>query len=271
MFERCTRIFALSLLIIRDGIRRHALLGLVLFALAASVAGLFFIQFIPRDLGRSAADYLLSISWLAGFLFLLFHAIPAMSWESDRGLVHGCLARPISRVEYTLGIFCGLATLLFLLHILLAILNWFLLILIQKMIGPVHFPKLSAVAFLLTICGAYFSQMILMAVSLFFACAVRGSFPVLLLTLSYYGICSGLPVVREAAQENGQTAMQDSLLRLLTAIFPDFSWLDFKDLITSSNNLPGWTELAWPFLLLFLYGFLILSLAGYIFARRDIQ
>ena len=56
--------------------------------------------------------------------------------------------------------------------------------------------------------------------------------------MAYYGICSGLPVVRASvAQQVEQKA--DSglayLLQAMTAIFPDFGRLDFKDSVLSSQ------------------------------------
>ena len=58
MFNRVRRISALTRLIILDGLRRHALIGLILFALAGTTSGLFFFDFIPRDIGRAANDFL---------------------------------------------------------------------------------------------------------------------------------------------------------------------------------------------------------------------
>ena len=72
MHKKFLRIGSLAWLIILDGMRRHALLGLFLFALTCETGGMFFFDFIPRDIGRASNDFLFSISWLAGILFVLF-------------------------------------------------------------------------------------------------------------------------------------------------------------------------------------------------------
>lgn len=270
------RIRALARLIILDGLRRHALIGLVLFALAGITSGLLFFDFIPRDLGRATNDFIFSLSWLTGFIFLLFHAVQVMAWDNERGALHTFLARPISRTEYALALFSGLAILLLALNIILGGLGWGVLNFIRGSVDAVsYFQHLSLPFFLLAGAGLYWIQLTILAVILLFSSAVRGSFPVLLLTLCYFFICSGLPVVRESFKqkmmhgEGNQTL--DSLLQGLTAFFPDFSWLDFKTLVASRDPVPALSHLAMPFALSTLYVVIVLWLACVIYERRDLQ
>ena len=110
-FDSARRVSALARLIILDGLLRHALIGLVLFALAGTTGGLLLFDFIPRDIGRASNDFLFSITWLTGFIFLLFHGVQVMAWDSERGALHTFLARPISRTEYALAPWTGAALL----------------------------------------------------------------------------------------------------------------------------------------------------------------
>ena len=81
MLLSINRILALAWLTILDGLRRHALLGLVILSLAAQASGLFFFDFISRDIGRASSDFLFSISWFSGCLFLFFHAVHVVAWD----------------------------------------------------------------------------------------------------------------------------------------------------------------------------------------------
>lgn len=273
MFSRIQRISALARLIVLDGLRRHALIGLVLFALAATTGGLIFFDFIPRDIGRAANDFLFSITWLTGFIFLLFHGVQVMAWDNERGALHTFLARPLSRTEYALALYSGLGILLLALNIILGTLGWGVLHLIKGSVAEVYFHHLSLPYFLLAGAGMYWIQMMILAVILLFSSAVRGSFSVLLLTLCYYFICSGLPVVRESIKQKPGAATQflDSLLKWLTAVFPDFSWLDFKTLVASTDQVPTASLLALSFSLSTLYIVIVLWLACVIYERRDLQ
>lgn len=269
-----SRIHALARLIVLDGLRRHALIGLVLFALAGVTGGLLFFDFIPRDIGRATNDFLFSITWLTGFIFLLFHGVQVMAWDNERGALHTFLARPISRTEYAMALFFGLATLLLTLNIILGTMGWVVLNFIKGSVSATYFPHLSLSFFLVTAAGLYWIQLMILAIILLFSSAVRGSFPVLLLTLCYYFICSGLPVVRHAFKQKfltGSSFSLDVLLKWLTAIFPDFSWLDFKTLVASSDPVPNAAQLALPFFLATLYVVIVLWLACAIYERRDLQ
>lgn len=277
LFASLRRIQALIRLIILDGLRRNALIGLVLFAMAGIAGGLFFFDFIPRDIGRASNDFLFSIFWLTGFIFLLFHAVQVMAWDNEHGALHTFLARPLSRTEYALALFFGLALLLLALNIILGTMGWIVLKLIRNSVNAEsYFKDLSLQYFLLAGAGLYGIQLMILSVILLLSSAIRGSFPVLLLTLCYYFICSGLPVVREslnnqtihgAALPHGLTAM----LQGLTAVFPDFSLLDFKALVASSDPAPMLAQLSLPFFAAGVYTVIVLFIACIIYERRDLQ
>lgn len=274
MFSRICRISALTRLIILDGLRRHALIGLILFALAGTTGGLLFFDFIPRDIGRASSDFLFSNIWLTGFIFLLFHGVQTTAWDNERGALHTFMARPISRTEYALALYSGLAFLLLALNIILGALGWGMLNLIKGSVGGSYFQHLSLSFFLITGAGLYLIQLMILAVILLFSSAVRGGFPVLLLTLCYYFICTGLPVVRESFKQKGagdSSQLLNALLKWLTTLFPDFSWLDFKTLVASTDPLPTSSQLILPFIVSTLYIAIVLLLACIIYERRDIQ
>ncbi len=267
------RILNLGQLIVIDGLRRQALIGLIIFALAGEICGIAFFDFIPKDIGRASNDFLFSISWITGLIFLLFHSVPAVAWDSERRVVHTFLARPISRTEYILGIFAGLAILLLLLNLTLSSIAWIILNFIKSSVSPIYFKNLSLPYFILTSLGLYSIQLMILSIILLFSGAIRGSFPVLLLTLAYYFICNGLPVVREAITQTLGVSNQGLtlLLRWMTAIFPDFSKLDYKTLVTSRETIIPTIEIKLSFGLSAFYIIILLWLAAILYQRRDLN
>ncbi len=272
---RClTNIVSIARLFIIDGLKRHALIGLILFALAGETGGLFFFDFIPRDIGRASNDFLFSISWITGFIFLLFHAVNATALDEGRSVIDNFLARPISRTEYVLGVFTGLALLLLFLNAILGGIGWIILNKIKNSIDTIYFEHISLSFFIVTLLGMYSIELMILAVIIFFSGAVRGSFPVLLLTLSYYFICSGLPVVRDSVSNRAIGESSDGLANLLkglTIIFPDFSRLDFKSFVTATNNAVPLTENISIFALTVLYIVIVVWLASLLYQRRDLM
>jgi len=274
MTKTLRQIAALAQLIILDGLRRHALLGLFLFALACETGGLLFFDFIPRDIGRASNDFLFSISWITGFLFLLFHAVHVAAWNDERRTIHTLLARPISRATYVISVFAGLAVLLLMLNCILGATGWLVLSLIRKSVQAVYFQNLSLPYFFLAWLGLYCIELVLLSVIMLFSGSVRGSFPVLLLTISYYLICSGLPVVRQTVTQHADQQGSHSLLLLLktlSSVFPDITQLDFKTLAASSDLAPSLSQIALPFSVSSIYVAICLWLACSIYQRRDLQ
>lgn len=274
MREIMINILRLAQLIVIDGFRRHALIGLLVLAIACEVSGLFFYKFIPRDIGRAVNDFLFSIGWLMGFVFLFFHAVQVMAWDEERRTIHTLLARPVSRSQYVLAVFFGLAVLLLLLNLLLACLGWGGEILVKSSVDEYYFPNLSLPHYCLSWAGLYTMELIILAVILLFSGLVRGGLAVLILSLSYYLICNGLPVVRDyavAGESPGANENIAVLLKGMTAVFPDLSRFDFKSLVASPGDIPLTNYLLANFSLMAVYVVIVLVCACLVYQRRDLK
>lgn len=270
------RILAQARLVALGGFRRKTLLGLFLFSLGVTLVGLFFVQFIPKDLGRATADYFFSVVWGTGMLFMLFYVVPSAAWGEERSFLPVYLARPLSRSEYVVGLFLGMALLLLALHVILGCINWGMLLFIRHYYNGAYFSLLSLPFFFLASLGLYLIHLELLAIILFLTSAVRGSFPVLLCSICYYFICNGLPVVRESLASQSDkgdfiTSLYAWLMPVLSAIFPDASRLDFKSLVTTIDPAPTFAHITLSFGSAFLYLTLVIALTCFVYERRDLQ
>lgn len=263
------RILALARLIFIDGIRRRALLGLFCLALFVELAGLFFFSFVPRDIGRVLVDYVVTIGWASGMLFLLFHAVQVMSWGEDRRVIQMLLAHPISRSEYVVGVFAGLFGLLLALNGMLALVSYVVLVVIKGSVGPAFFSHLGVAEYVLAWSGAIFLQVMMLSVIALFSGLVRGGFSVLLLTVAYYLICNGLPAAMEFFKDGA--AVSRHLLTALTFFFPNFDRWDYKGLVILLDGLPPVSTMLLDSLFVALYCVLALVLASKIYSTRDIK
>jgi ABC-type transport system involved in multi-copper enzyme maturation permease subunit len=275
MIQSMHRIRSLAKIIFLDGMRRHALIGLVILSLVAEASGMLFMDFFGRDVGRASSDFLFSAMWLAGLIFLLFHAVQVIAWDEERGTIYALLSRPISRAEYVLGVFSGLATLLFSLHGLLGCVAFGTLLWIKHGLASVYFPVLSVPHFLLAWAGLVGMQMVILAAIMLFSGLVRGGFPVLLLSAAYYGICSGLPVVRASIRHQLELGADVGglgiLLQAMTAAFPDLGRLDFKDAVVTIQSRIEPLDAGMAFAVAALYIALVITFACRLYARRDLN
>jgi len=268
------RILALANITFLNGLRRNAVWGLCLFALVFEVCGVFFIDFFGHDLGRVISDFQFSIIWAAGMLFILFYAVQAIAWDDDHRIIDSILARPISRTEYVLGTMAGLSLLLLCFELLLAALAIAEIIWIKPIIGQTYFPVFSITHFSLTWIALQLILLTHLGIVMLISAAIRGAFPVMLITLAYSLICSGLPVVRESIGQQSEASAQGlgKILQSMNMVFPDFSVLDLKDSVLSYQSMeimigmPVWL----PFSLVSIYLAIILALSCFIYQRRDI-
>ena len=268
------KILALARIILIDGLRRHALLGLLALSLAAEGGGLLFFDFINRDIGRASSDFIFSVSWTVGFIFLFFHAVQVMAWDEERRVIHTLMAPPLARDEYVIGVFSGLGALLLLLNLILGTVGWGTLMLIKHMVDPAYFSHFSHAFYFYSWLGLFAMELMMLAVIVLFSGLVRGGFPVLLVSICFYLICSGLPVVRESmAQrfESGDHSAPVGLLQALAAFFPDFGRLDFKNAVVCATCQPATIHMLMSFGLCLTYTVLVLGLACTVYRRRDLQ
>jgi len=257
-----------------DGLRKHTVMALVVLALILEVCGVVFMDFFGHDVGRASSDFLVSVIWLSGMLFLYFHAVQSIAWGEDQKVSCMILSRPITRTEYVLGTFVGLAGLLLILQFILGGIAWVALVWIKSQLEPQYFTVLNSHAFVLSVAGIMLMQLCILAVIVLLCCSLRGSFMVLTVAIAYYSICSGIPVVLESIRMQMESFNQGYgvyyLLQALSLVFPDFSRLDFKDAILSVEPALLFTDCVLRFALNLTYMSIVLSLACYVYTRRDL-
>jgi len=268
------RIIALAHITFVDGLRRNAVWGLCTFALLIEVCGIFFMDFFGHDLGRAISDFQFSIMWAAGMLFILFYAVQAIAWDDDHRSIDSILARPISRAEYVLGSMAGLAILLLCFEFLLASLAVGEIIWLKPRIGAVYFPAFSVNHFVTTWIALQAILLTHLSIVMLISSAIRGAFPVMLITLAYSLICSGLPVVRESIRQQAEISAHglDNILTGMSMFFPNFSVLDLKDSVLSPQSIESMIGMpVWiPFGLISIYVAIVMLLSCMIYKRRDI-
>jgi ABC-type transport system involved in multi-copper enzyme maturation permease subunit len=262
------RIVSLARLVFIDGVKRRALVGLVLLALLLELGGLFLFGFVPRDVGRVLVDYVVTIGWAAGMIFLLFHAVQVMGWGEDRRVIQLLLSQPLSRSEYVVGVFCGLFFLLLSLNSILAVIGYAILFVVKSSV-PDFFQYFGLVEYLLSWSGVVAIELFVLAAVVVFSGLVRGGFGVLILTLAYYLISNGLPVALEFFKKDA--GIVKTLLVALTLVFPNYDRWDFKGTVVVMGTVPPWSSLAFDFLYVVVYCAVALILSAKIYSLRDIQ
>ena len=140
-------------------------LGSIGIVIALSLLGLLSVLQIATGGGETALES-------GGFLALLILAAGSVSRDISSGALQMILARPIRRVEYLFGRYCGILIAYTLYVIAAGVLALALTPLIRRLLGRT--VALSAAGLARGVAGAFLSAALLVAVLLFFSTFLRG-------------------------------------------------------------------------------------------------
>jgi ABC-type transport system involved in multi-copper enzyme maturation permease subunit len=261
------KIYLLSWLSFKEGIKDRVLYGIVLFFLLTALAGFIFIEFFSIDVVKAGIDFTLSAVSLVGLLILFFLFMPMLNKDLDKKTIYFSLSSPISRSQFILGKFFGFFLILLSAFFILSICSS-LLIKIFMLIYPQYSPpKFSFVKLSLAIFFNLFSLLVLLSVIFFFWTISSKGFIVAMLSLFTYIIGESIAVVKElVATMEGLTK---TTINVATWIFPNLCFFDLKNVAAHGLNVSLSYLLKVSGYGLF-YIMIILTLTILIFKKRDL-
>lgn len=241
----------------REVIRDRVLYGLLIFAvmlvfLSLLLGGLSFAEQakIITDLGLVAVQ--LGCGMLAVFVgsSLVFR-------EIERQTILTLLSKPVSRTQFLLGKFLGLALVLVLVDLLISL----FLVVVFSMYGQVHW-----VQFLISEVGVFLESLLLLSVSIFFGVFCRPTLTAIF-TFSVWLIGHAVNDLYFFSQKS-QSVLIKWTGTAIARVFPNLNYFDFKEAVVYGDVIAaGDIQRA---LGIWLAWFIILLLAStFIFERRD--
>ena len=265
-------LWPVALITFKEGIRNRALYGITLLALLFFIANFLISGMFMQEVGKVAIDIALSAVSLSGLLLVLFVGINLMAKDLDKKTIYMVLSRPISRSEYILGKFLGMALLIIITMIFLSVCAALSIQLI-KMVYPNYFPRFSWPMILLALSFNTLSMILLSALAFFFASFTSTSFITLVLTVIVYIIGQSLSDVKalvDAPQTVGihVSAATVKLVQLAYYLFPNLSVFNLK--IQAAHSLflsPAY--ILWTVTYGMIYTALAITGAAVIFRLRE--
>jgi len=258
MGGRVSRTLAVAANAFRETVRERVLYNLVFFAILMTLAGLLLGQLsvrqdekILKDLGLAAMD-------LFGTLIAVFIGTGLVSKEIERRSLYPLLAKPLSRGEFFLGKFAGLAFTL-LVNLAVMLLGLLLtLLLTQRRPDP---------GLLAAVYPIFLGLLLTIAFAMLFS-TVTSSTLAVVLTVGVVVVGRFADVIR--GMRDVAPAVPPALVSALFAIVPNFSNFDFKSRVAYGDAVP--VSLLWG---VTLYAaawlVLVLGLGLASFRARDFQ
>jgi len=253
------------------GVRDRTLFGIFVLGLLLLATVPIFSYFSMRQTTEVAAGYALSVISLIGLLLTVFMSSNLISKEIDRKGIHTVVTLPISRSQYMVGKFMGLALLLlvslFILYCLAAI-PIFLVSLQYPPMQPLHWQTYVLVGI-----AEFFLLLVISAVSVLFNSFATSTFLPMALTLAVYCIGQSTVLVKDYLAKASNAKDVPPIFAFVAKasyyIFPNLSAFNIRN--TFVYSLP----VHLPYLMMvFLYGVFYLSvvmcMATFFFGRRDL-
>ncbi len=267
------RIFALSWLTFKEGIRDRALMGICLIAIVMLFATIIFTGVFGYDLSKVLVDLNLSTIAFAGLLLTFFVNINLIAKDIDKRTIYCVLSKPLSRTEYILGKYLGIMLLVLVALCILVIASSSIIYFVKATYDPIYFKGFSWACFFQAFLYEILMFTILNAVVIFFSSISTSSFLVLLFTVATYITGQTIEEVmvyfKREAVANQLTEMNSWIIDIAQYVFPNFSAFDIKTLASHGNFLPlGHTMALVSYSII--YTILLLLFSSLIFNKREI-
>lgn len=256
----------------KEGIRNRSIYGISLIALLMLVANFIISDMMSQEVGKVAVDMALSAVSFSGLLLVLFVGINLMAKDLDRKTIYMVLAKPISRGQYLIGKFLGVALLIL---VCLSILSLFAVVslLLIKLGHPNYFQRFSWFLVGLSLSFTTLMLFLVAALSFLFASFTSTSFVTFILTVISYIIGMSLNDVKalvEAPLAAGITVSPITVKVVQAAyyIFPNLSFFDIKIQAAHGLTVPA-SYLIGVAVYGVLYIAIVLTLACLIFRKKE--
>ena len=268
------KVWLISLVTLKEGIRNRALQGILIIALFSSIVYLTVIPMFAFDTGKVAVDLGFASMTLAGLAIVIFLGIGLLTQDIHQRTVCMILSRPVSRTQYVIGKFFGLSGIVLigvLIIILMGILSsWAGIKYISEMTLPRNFSwYILGVGILFN----FLSLLIIMAIAFLFTVLTTNAYLSMLFTFGVYIIGQSLETIVKvvtAGEFVSVGALYIKILKTLTWIFPNLRAFDLKVNIAYgiplSLSYTSWTAMYGVF-----YISIIIFLTATVFRYQEIK
>lgn len=251
------KVLALAGVTLREALRRKVQVNLLLFALLLVVTSLVLSQLTIGEMHRIAADLGLTAMEGMGSLIAVFLGASLVAGDVERRVLYPVVAKPITRAQYLLGRYLGLAATLVLNLAAMGATLAVMLVLADGSLRPLDLAFLSALAMM----GVQFLVVAAIAV-LFSAVTTTTLAAIFSLALTLAGrLSNDLRTLWNGPGERLGT--------VLWYLLPNLSALSLNESVIYRTPPPASAWLAVPYALL--YAGAALALASAVFERRDLR
>lgn len=251
------RVLALASVTIREALRRKLQVNLLLFALLLVLVSAVVSALTLGESHRIAADLGLTAMEAMGSLIAVFLGAGAVAGDIERRVLYPIIAKPVSRTEYLVGRYLGLAATLLLNLAAMSVVLAAVLVMLEGSARPLDLAFLAAVVMI----GVQF--LVVAAVAVLFSAV----------TTTTLAAIFGLALTIAGRLSNDLrtlwTGPSAGTGKVLWYVLPNLSSLSLNESVIYRTPPPAGAWWAVPYALL--YAAAALTLAAAVFERRDLR
>jgi len=266
-------IWPLALITFKEGLRQRILYGVLIAALLLILFGVLISGLFLRDTVKILLDLCLAAVSIGGLMVPFFLSINLLAGDLERRTVYTILSRNISRNQYILGKFLGLALVTATIMALLTLATLLAVFLATFVYPDYVFTNFSPLPILVSSAMAFLGILVLNSAVFLWCSLTTSSFLATQLPLSTYIIGHSVEdVVRfiSLKVKGVEIALSTELTsRLALYIFPNLAAFDLKQQAAHSLAVP-WEEIVLLAAYALVYITLMLMLTIVFFRRRDL-
>ncbi len=264
------RIFAITSTGFKEGIRERILYLLLLFALLMMFASYGLAALSMGEYIKVTQDVGLASIMIFGALIAIFMGASIVYKDIEQKTIYTILTKPIKRYEYIIGRFFGLASLVGVVTIFMAIIFFAILFSFNRNVYYTQWAirTIFTTDIVLAIVYSYLSMLIVIAISLFFS-TFTSPIVASIITFFVYIIGNGLDTIISLVHKvNSRVAKV--LLRVLYYILPNFGNLNLRDLAIY-GIVPSPSHLALLAVYTVVYIVIMLMLSALVFSKKEMR
>lgn len=265
-------IFLVAKITFKDSIRSKGLYGIFALGLILFIANIIITGMFSWEVGKVAVDVGLSVVSVSGLIIIFFFSISMVSNDLERKTIYLILSKPVTKYQYLLGKYLGLALIILLSSAILGACS-FLSVKMATMGVEAFIPaNFSWGIFFLGLVYLTLALLVVLAIAFLCICVTTHPFTALLLCMMTYFIGQNVENVVNILSRSPAFA-HNALLRhtakTISWIFPNLAAFDLKT--TAAYGLPvdaGY--LAWTAVYAVSYIGICLSASILIFQNREL-
>lgn len=257
----------------KEGVRSRILFGISLLALFLFASNVAITKLFAFELGKVMVDIGFASLSLSGLSIIFFLGIGLLSRDIHDKTVYMIISRPITRAQYILGKFGGLALILLAAFAILGLLAIFSFYVCSSLVSGAHLPRnFSWSTALMTIAFNFLSILVVMSLAFFFTMISSSIYLAMLFTFCAYLIGNSLETIVKIIGKGEFIKTGDTFFAIMKGvswILPNIAAFDLKANLAYGLPMDP-AYLFWAAVYGCGYTLILIMLTTMIFKRKDI-